>query len=160
MPNYNFQLSPIGSIPGQDLSATLIELANIQLRSLEIMAVNQMSQQETFSELTKASKDKANNTMFASIKTYDGRNRQVFEDWINKINQAGRVSGHDFRTEIIKKSMGAVCQVVMTSNTCSDDELLSKLRSCFSDAPNMNQAQEELRNLRQKENKSITVYAY
>ena len=77
-----------------------------------------------------------------------------------KINQACRVSGHDFRTEIIKKSKGAVHQVVMTSDNCSDDKLLTKLRSCFSDAPTMNQAWEELRNLRQKENESITVYAY
>ena len=124
------------------------------------MAANQRSQQEAFSELTKASKDKAKDAMFASIKTYDGKNRQVFEDWINKINQACRVSGHNFRTEIIKKSMGAVCQAVMTSDNCSDDKLLAKLRSCFSDAPTMNQVQEELRNLRQKVNESITVYAY
>ena len=48
----------------------------------------------------------------------------------------------------------------MTSDNCSDDELLTKLRSCFSDAPMMNQAWEELRNLRQKENESITVYTY
>ena len=83
-PNYNnYQLSPIGSFPGQDLSATLIELANIQSRSLEIMAANQRSQQEAFNELTKASKDKANDAMFASIKNYDGKNRQVFEDWID-----------------------------------------------------------------------------
>ena len=68
LPNYNnYQPSPIGFIPGQGLSATLIELANIQSRSLEIMAANQRSQQEAFSELTKASKDKANDAMFASI---------------------------------------------------------------------------------------------
>ena len=43
-PNYNnYQPSPIGSIPGQDLSTTLIELANIQSRSLEIMVANQRS---------------------------------------------------------------------------------------------------------------------
>ena len=117
LPNYNnYQLSLIGSIPGQDLSATLIELANIQSRSLEIMAANQRSQQGAFNELTKASKDKANNTMFASIKNYDGKNRQVFEDWIDEINQACRVSGCNFRTEIIKKLTGAVCQVDMTSD--------------------------------------------
>ena len=58
--------------------------------------------------------------------------------------------------EIIKKLMGAVHKVVMNSDNCSDDELLSKL-SCFSDAPTMNQAWEELRNLRQKGNESITV---
>ena len=161
MPNYNdFETSPLGSIPGQDFSATLIELANIQSRSLEMMAASQRSQQEAFNELTKASKDKANDAMFASIKTYDGKNRQVFEDWIDEIDQACRVSGCNFRTEIIKKSKGAVCKVVMTSDNCSDDELLSKLRSCFSDAPTMNQAWEELKNLRQKENESITVYAY
>ena len=44
-PNYNnSQQLPLGSIPGQDLSGTLIELANIQSRSLEMMATSQRSQ--------------------------------------------------------------------------------------------------------------------
>ena len=74
LPNYNnFQQSPLGSIPGQDLSATLIELANIQSRLLEMMAASQRSQQEAFHQLTKASKDKANDAMFANIKNYDGK---------------------------------------------------------------------------------------
>ena len=34
----------LGSIPGQDLSATLIELVNIQSRSLGMMATSQRSQ--------------------------------------------------------------------------------------------------------------------
>ena len=42
----------------------------------------------------------------------------------------------------------------------SDDALLAKLRSCFSDAPTMNEAREELRNMRQMENESIAVYTY
>ena len=104
LPNYNnSQQSPLGSIPGQDLSVTLIELANIKSRSLEMMATSQRSQQEAFYELTKASKDKANNRMFANIKNYDGKNRQIFKDWINEIDQACQVSNCDFRTEIIKK---------------------------------------------------------
>ena len=46
-PNYiNHYQSTIGSIPGQDLSAMLIELANMQSRSLEMMAASQRSQQE------------------------------------------------------------------------------------------------------------------
>ena len=124
------------------------------------MVVNQSSQQEVFNELTRVSKDKANNAMFASIRTYDGKNRQIFEDWIDKIDQACRVSGCDFRTEIIKKSTGAVHQVDMECGKHSDDKLLAKLRSCFHDALSMNQAREELRNLRQKEHESITVYTY
>ena len=73
-PNYNdFQPSPLGCIPGLDFSATLIELANIQSRSLEMMAASQRSQQEAFHELTRASRDKANDAMFANIKSYDGK---------------------------------------------------------------------------------------
>ena len=48
-PNYsNPYQTTLGSIPGQDLSATLMELVNIQSRSLEMMAASQRSQQEAF----------------------------------------------------------------------------------------------------------------
>ena len=41
LPNYvNYYQSPLGSIPGQDLSTTLMELANNQSRSLEMMAAS------------------------------------------------------------------------------------------------------------------------
>ena len=97
-PNYNnYHQSPLGSIPGQDLSATLMELANIQSRSLEMMAASQRSQQEAFQELTRASKDKANDVMFVSIKVFNGKNRQVFEDWIDEIDQACRVNDQGFQ---------------------------------------------------------------
>ena len=91
--NYNnFQSSPVSSVPGPDQSATLLELANIQSRSLELMAASQRSQQEAFHKLTRASRDKANDAMFANIKSYDGKDRQLFEDWINEIDQACWVS--------------------------------------------------------------------
>ena len=73
-----------------------------------MMAASQKSQQEAFQELITASKDKANDAMFASIKVFNGKNRQAFEDWINEINQACRVSDWDLRTEIFKKSTGVV----------------------------------------------------
>ena len=41
--------------------------------------------------------------MFASIKVFNGKNRQAFEDWINEINQACRVSDQDFRTEDLQE---------------------------------------------------------
>ena len=144
-PNYvNHYQSQLGSIPGQDLSTTLMELANIQSRSLEMMAASQRSQQEAFQELTRASRDKANDAMFTPIKIFDGTNRQAFEDWIDKISQACRASDRDFRTELFKKSAGAVRQVVLSCDGLTDDELVAKLRSCFSHAPTMNEAREEL----------------
>ena len=98
--------------------------------------------------------------MFTTIKTYDGRNRQTFDDWIDEINQACWVSNHDFRMEILKKLIAVVHQVVMTWDKYTDDQLLAKLISCFSDAPIINKARKELRNMRQMENQSITVYTY
>ena len=150
----------LGSIPGQDLSATLMELANIQSRSLEMMAASQRSQQEVFQELTRASRDKANDSMFTAIKIFDGTNRQAFEDWIDEVNQACRASNRGFRTELFRKSAGAVRQVILSCEDFSDDELVTKLRSCFSHVPMMNEAGEELRNMRQMEQESVSVYMY
>ena len=65
-PNYNYnhyQPFPLVSIAGPDLSTTLINLANIQSRSLDLMVANQKSQQDVYNELTRANKDKANEAM-------------------------------------------------------------------------------------------------
>ena len=69
---------------------------------------NQKSQQNVCNKLTRANKDKANEAMFATIETYDGVDRSKFEEWIDELNQACRVSRCDFYMEIIKKSIGAV----------------------------------------------------
>ena len=160
-PNYiNPYQSTLGSILGQDLSAMLIELANIQKRSLEMMAASQRSHQEAFQELMRVSKDKSNDSMFTAIKTFDGNNRQTFEDWINEVNQACRASNRGFRTELFKKSAGAVRQIILSCSNFSDDELVTKLWSCFSHTPTMNEAREELRNMHQMEHKSVSVYMY
>ena len=147
-PNYiNPYQSPLGGFPGQDLSATLIELANIQSRSMEMMAASQRSQQEAFQELARVSKDKSNDSMFTAIKNFDGTNRQHFEDWIDEVDQACRASNQGFRTELFKKSAGAVRQVILSCDNLSDNKLVTKLRSSFSHAPTMNEAREELRNM-------------
>ena len=160
-PNYvNSYQQPLGVFPGQDLSATLIELANIQSRSMEMMAASQRSQQEAFQELARVSKDKSNDSMFTAIKTFDGTNRQHFEDWIDEVDQACRASNRGFRTELFKKSAGAVRQVILSCDNLSDYDLVTKLRSCFSHAPTMNEAREELRNMRQMEHESVSVYRY
>ena len=124
-----------------------------------MMATSQRSQQEAFQELTRASRDKVNDTMFTPIKIFDGTNRLAFEDWIDKIKQACRASDRHFRTEIFKKSAGAVRQVVLSCDEFTDDELVTKL-SCFSHAPTMNEAREELQNMRQMEHESVSLYMY
>ena len=148
--NYNlnhYQPSPLVSIAGSDLSTTLMDLPNIQSRSLDLMVANQKSQQDVYNELTRANKIKTNKAMFTAIDRYDGVDRAKFKEWINELDQACKISRHDFRTEIIKKSIVAVCKIVLISSNCSDDPLMANLRSCFSDAPTTNQAREDLRNM-------------
>ena len=114
---------------------------------MEMMAASQRSQHEAFQELARVSKDKSNDSMFTAIKTFDGTNRQHFKDWIDEVEQACRASNRGFRTELFKKSAGAVRQVILSCDNFSDDELVTKLHSCFSHAPTMNEAREDLRNM-------------
>ena len=50
--------------------------------------------------------------------------------------------------------------MVLSCDNLTDDELLAKLRGCFSYTPTMNEAREELRNMKQMKNESIAVYTY
>ena len=65
--------------------------------------------------------------MFTTIKTFDGTNRQTFKDWIDKVDQACRASNREFRTELFKKSAGAVRQVILSCGDFSDDELVHQI---------------------------------
>ena len=61
------------------------------------MGANQKSQQDVYNVLTRANKDKTNKAMFAAIDMYNGVDRSKFKEWIDKLDQACRISGHDFR---------------------------------------------------------------
>ena len=49
--------------------------------------------------------------------------------------------------------------MVLSCDELTDDELIVKLRSCFSYAHTMNEAREELRSMRQLEHESVS-YTY
>ena len=53
-----------------------------------------------------------------------------------------------------------VRQVILSCSNLSDDELVTKLWSCFSHTPTMNEAREELWNMWQMEHESVSVYRY
>ena len=133
-----------------------MELANIQSRSLEMIDASQRNQQEAFQELTRASRDKANDSMFTAIKFFDEQTDRLSRTGLTKSTKlaepATEVSGPN--------SAGAVRQVILSCDEFTDAELVTKLRSCFSHAPTMNEAREELRNMRQMEHESISVYMY
>ena len=77
------------------------------------------------------------------------------------MDQATRISGHDLRTELIKKLTGVVRNVIMMAHPeISDDDLINMLQEDFSDAQTMNEAWEELLHMHQKPEEQMRVYVY
>ena len=98
--------------------------------------------------------------MFTSIPVFDGDRTQC-EQWLDNMDQVTRISGHDLRTELIKKSTGVVRNVIMMAHPdASDDDLINMIREDFSDAPLMNEAWEELLHMCQKPEEQMRVYIY
>ena len=163
----NQMYSPYHSAPSPALSAgsdllshSIMQLAEMQSRSLEIFAAQQKSQIEVYQELTRSNKEKEHDALFTSIPVFDGDRTQC-EQWLDDMDQATRISGRDLRTELIKKSTGVVRQVIMMAHPdASDDDLINIIREDFSDAPTMNEAREELLHMRQKPEEQMRVYVY
>ena len=157
---YHFAPSPALSAGSDLLSHSIMQLAEMQSHSLEIFAAQQKSQIDVYQELTRSNKEKEHDALFTSILVFDGDCTQC-EQWLDNMDQATRISGRDLRTELIKKSTGVVRQVIMMAHPdASDDDLINIIREDFSDAPTMNEAQEELLHMRQKPEEQMRVYVY
>ena len=157
---HHFAPSPALSAGSDLLSRSIMQLAEMQSRSLEIFAAQQKSQIEVYQELTRSNKEKEHDALFTSIPVFDGDRTQC-EQWLDDMDQATRISGRDLRTELIKKSTGVVRQVIMMAHPdASDDDLINIIREDFSDAPTMNEAREELLHMHQKPEEQMRVYVY
>ena len=157
---YHFAPSPALSAGSDLLSRSIMQLAEMQSRSLEIFVAQQKSQIDVYQELTRSNKEKEHDALFTSIPVFDGDRTQC-EQWLDNMDQVTRISGRDLRTELIKKSTGVVRQVIMMAHPdASDDDLINIIREDFSDAPTMNEAQEELLHMHQKPEEQMRVYIY
>ena len=157
---YHFAPSPALSAGSDLLSCSIMQLAETQSHSLEIFAAQQKSQIDVYQELTRSNKEKEHDALFTSIPVFDGDHTQC-EQWLDDMDQATRISGRDLRTKLIKKSTGVVRNVIMMAHPdASDDDQINMIREDFSDAPTMNEAQEELLHMRQKPEEQMHVYVY
>ena len=157
---YHFAPSPALSAGSDLLSHSIMQLAETQSHSLEIFAAQQKSQIDVYQELTRSNKEKEHNALFNLIPVFDGDHTQC-EQWLDDMDQATRIGGQDLRTELIKKSTGVVQQVIMMAHPdASEDDLINIIREDFSDAPTMNEAQEELLHMCQKPEEQMRVYVY
>ena len=124
---YHLAPSPALSAGSDLLSHCIMQLAETQSHSLEIFAAQQKSQIDVYQELTRSNKEKEHDALFTSIPVFDGDHTQC-EQWLDDMDQATRISGHDLRTELIKKSTGVVQNVIMMAHPdASDDDLINMI---------------------------------
>ena len=68
---------------GSDLlSRSIMQLAEMQSRSLELFAAQQKSQIDVYQELTRSNKEKEHNALFTLIPVFDGDRTQC-EQWLD-----------------------------------------------------------------------------
>ena len=89
---YHFAPSPALSAGSDLLSRSIMQLAEMQSRSLEIFAAQQKSQIDVYQELTRSNKEKEHDALFTSIPVFDGDRTQC-EQWLDDMDQATRISG-------------------------------------------------------------------
>ena len=78
--------------------------------------------------MTKTNKMRDDDALFHSIEVYDGSNPNIFEKWIDSIDQATRITGRDQRKELLKESDGVIRNtLLMMEEKWMDDDIIAKL---------------------------------
>ena len=90
------------------------------------------------------------------IPTFSGDEPEKCLEWVTRIKNVCRQSGHSFQQELINKSGLVVQNFLATLDMdISDSELVEKILQMFSDIPTTTQVIAKLKALQQGENKSI-----
>ena len=93
------------------------------------------------------------------IPTFTGEEPERCLEWITRIRNVCRQSGHSFQQELMNKS-GLVVQNFLSSldTDITENDLVEKILQMFSDIPTTTQAIKKLKEMRQGENESILAY--
>ena len=93
------------------------------------------------------------------IPTFTGEEPEKCLEWITRIRNVCRQSGHSFQQELTNKS-GLVVQNFLSSldTNITENDLVEKILQMFSDIPTTTQAIKKLKEMRQSENESILAY--
>ena len=143
------------------LSKSLLQIAENQSRTIEVMKASQEAQAAAYKEMARTNKMRDDDVLFNSIKVSDGSNPTKFEKWIDSIDQATCITGRDLRKELLKKCDGVISNsLTMIDATWSDNDIIAKLCQDFSSLSTMNKAREELKSLYQEPGEPITIFIY
>ena len=152
--------SPNSSFP-EALSKSLLQIAENQSRTIEVMKASQEAQAVAYKEMTKTNKMRDDDALLHSIEVYEGSNPTKFKKWVDSIDQATHITGRDLRKELLKKSDSVIRNTLsMMDERWTDNDIIAKLHQDFSSLSTMNRAREELKNLYQEPGETITVFIY
>ena len=103
--------------------------------TLEASTKAQEKQTEALEKLNISTKQRDHDHMFASIKSYDGKDPKEFDAWIEQIMTACKISGRNPKLVALAKSTGAVTEVILSMKQgVTWVEFVEELRRCFSDS--------------------------
>ena len=140
---------------------SIIQLAENQSHSLDIILGGQQSQLDAYREMTHSNQAREDDTLFAGIDVYDGEDPSKFEGWLDAIEQACNMTDRNLHKELMKKSSGAIREMLSMMNAAwTNDDIISKLRQDFSSMSTINRAREEFKDLKQLLGQPISSYMY
>ena len=163
---YNQQYSPPIYLPTPSLnssfpeapSKSLLQIAENQSRTIDVMKVSQEAQAEAYREMSRTKKMRDDDALSNCIEVYDGTNSAKFEKWMDSIDQATCITGRDMRKELLMKSDGVIRNTLSIMEGDWRDH--SKLHQDFSSLSTMNWAREELKSLFQDQGDPLTMFIY
>ena len=82
--------------------------------TLEASTKAQEKQTEALEKLNISTKQRDHDHMFATIKSYDGKDPKEFDAWIEQIMTACKISGRNPKLVALTKSTGAVTEVILS----------------------------------------------
>ena len=120
---------------------------------------NMTQNMKMMDQLIKAQDRRDLDPALMDIPTFSGDQPEKYLEWVTRIKNVCRQSGHSFQQELTNKS-GLVVQNFLATmeNDISNSELVEKVLQMFSDIPTTTQAIAKLKALRQGENESILAY--
>ena len=87
---------------------------NLLRNQLDATLINQDQQNRTMRQIAVESEKRGYDRFFTSVPVFDGIDPLIFDDWVDKLETACRISGRNIREEAICYSSGPVRQMIMT----------------------------------------------
>ena len=117
-----------GGLPNlEQLNQTLLAISAQNQTAINHPIETQISQKEAFTSMATAKKKRGYDLDFASIPTFDQKDKTKFHEWFRCIQQTGTYSNRNLHKEFLCKSACAVTTLPLKMNTMDKAEKIKKV---------------------------------